>query len=203
MQIAASALSNADAYKLLTGAVVPRPIAWVTSMSSPERTNAAPFSAFTFVSNKPPMVGVSIGRLSGVLKDTARNINETEEFVVNIADRKLLPELHMSATEYPPEISEVDELGIELAPSTLIATPRIAAAPISMECRLHRVLEFGELKSNFFVGEVVMFHIRDGLAVDGKIATKDLDPIARLGGPNYVELADVITMHAVHKSINE
>lgn len=202
MQIAADTLSNAEAYKLLTGVVVPRPIAWVTSMSSPEHTNAAPFSAFTFVSNKPPMLGVSVAKLAGVLKDTARNINETGEFVVNIADRKMLPELHMSATEYPPEVSEIDELGIELAPSALISTPRIAKAPISMECRLHQVLEFGELKSNFFVGEVVMFHIRDGLAVDGKIATKDLDPIARLGGPNYVDLADVVTMPTVYKSIN-
>ena len=72
-----------------------------------------------------------------------------------------------------------------------------------MECRLHQVLEFGDLKSNFFIGEVVLFHIRDGLAVDGKIDTKDLDPIARLGGPNYVDLGDIVTMPTVPVTINK
>ena len=203
MQIEPDALSNAEAYKLLTGIVVPRPIAWVTTMSGETLTNAAPFSAFTFVSNKPPMVGISIGRYLGGFKDTARNIRESQEFVVNIADTPMLHQLHMSSAEYPPDVSEIDELDIGLAPSTLIETPRIAAAPVSMECRLHQVLEFGDLKSNFFIGEVVLFHIRDGLAVDGKIDTKDLDPIARLGGPNYVDLGDIVTMPTVPVTINK
>jgi flavin reductase (DIM6/NTAB) family NADH-FMN oxidoreductase RutF len=203
MQIDPDTLSNAEAYKLLTGMVVPRPIAWVTSMSGPDMTNAAPFSAFTFVSNKPPMVGISIGRLLGGFKDTARNIRESKEFVVNIADTPMLQQLHMSSAEYPPDVSEITELGIELAPSTLIETPRIAAAPISMECRLYQMLEFGELKSNFYIGEVVLFHIRDGLSVDGKIDTKDLDPIARLGGPNYVDLGDIVTMPTVPVTVNK
>jgi len=203
MQIEPDALSNAEVYKLLTGIVVPRPIAWVTTMSGEKLTNAAPFSAFTFVSNKPPMLGISIGRYLGGFKDTARNIRESQEFVVNIADTPMLHQLHMSSAEYPPDVSEIDELDIGLASSTLIETPRIAAAPVSMECRLHQVLEFGDLKSNFFIGEVVLFHIRDGLAVDGKIDTKDLDPIARLGGPNYVDLGDIVTMPTVPVTINK
>lgn len=197
MQIKAETLSAEAAYRLLTGAVVPRPIAWVTTLSGPERTNAAPFSAFTFVSNKPPMIGVSIGRKAGVPKDTARNIRKNREFVVNIADRGMLNELHLSATEYPPDVSETAELSIELAPSIRIATPRIAKAQVSMECRLRRVLEFGEMRSNFFIGQIEMFHIRDGLAVDGKIDARRLDPIARLGGPNYAELGDVVTMPVI------
>ena len=134
---------------------------------------------------------------------TSRARARVTEFVVNIADTPMLHQLHMSSAEYPPDVSEIDELDIGLAPSTLIETPRIAAAPVSMECRLHQVLEFGDLKSNFFIGEVVLFHIRDGLAVDGKIDTKDLDPIARLGGPNYVDLGDIVTMPTVPVTINK
>ncbi len=203
MQIDPNTLSNAEAYKLLTGMVVPRPIAWVTSVSESGLINAAPFSAFTFVSNKPPMVGISVGRFQGGFKDTARNIRESKEFVVNIADTPMLHQLHMSSAEYPPDVSEVSELNIDLAPSAEIGTPRIAKAPVSMECRLHQILEFGELKSNFYVGEVVLFHVRDGLAVDGKIDTKVLDPIARLGGPNYVDLGDIVTMPTVPVTVNK
>ena len=203
MQIDPNTLSNAEAYKLLTGMVVPRPIAWVTSMSGSGLVNAAPFSAFTFVSNKPPMVGISIGRFLGGYKDTARNIHENKDFVVNIADTPMLEQLHLSSAEYPPDVSEIEALDIKLAPSELIKVPRIAKAPVSMECRLHQVLELGDLKSNFFIGEVLMFHIRDGLAVDGKIGTKDLDPIARLGGPNYVDLGEIVTMPVVPVTVNK
>jgi flavin reductase (DIM6/NTAB) family NADH-FMN oxidoreductase RutF len=203
MQINPDTLTNAEAYKLLTGMVVPRPIAWVTSMFGSGLVNAAPFSAFTFVSNKPPMVGISIGRFQGGYKDTARNIHENKDFVVNIADTPMLEQLHLSSAEYPPDVSEIDALGIELTPSELIPVPRIAKAPVSMECRLHQVLELGDLKSNFFIGEVLLFHIRDGLAVNGKIDTKDLDPIARLGGPNYVDLGDIVTMPTVPVTINK
>lgn len=119
-------------------------------MSADGLTNAAPFSAFTFVSNKPPMVGISVGRFLGGYTDTARNIHENKDFVVNIADTPMLEQLHLSSAEYPADVSEIDELGIELAPSELIKVPRIAKAPVSMECRLHQVLELSDLKSNFF-----------------------------------------------------
>ena len=186
---------DADAtYKLLSGVVVPRPIAWVTTISPGEVVNLAPFSAFTFVSSRPPMVAISIGRKAGVLKDTARNIRDRKEFVVNIADWSLLEKLHLSATEYPPDRSEVDELGLATVPSERVAPPRLAAAPVSLECRLHQAMEFGELKTALVVGEVLLFHVRDALCVDGKIRTSELHPIARLGGPNYATLGQVVTL---------
>lgn len=198
MDILAQRLDAEAAYKLLTGVVVPRPIAWISTISPNGGINLAPFSAFTFVSNKPPMIGISIGRKGGVLKDTARNIRERREFVVNVADFSLLEALHLSAEEHPPEISEAEVLGLETAASRLIATPRIAAAPIALECRLHQIIEFGELKTAFMVGEVLNFHFREGLCVDGKVQTADLHPIARLGGPNYATLAEAVTLRAVH-----
>ena len=199
MDIAPETLSIEATYKLLTGCVVPRPIAWVTTLSDDGRINAAPFSAFTFVSNRPPMVGVSIGKKVGVLKDTPRNILARREFVVNIGDLNLLDQLHLSAQEYPPDVSEVEELDIEVLPSVRIKTPRIAKAPVSLECTLNQVVSFNK-KTGFYVGEIVNFHIRDGLLKNGKIETAELNPICRLGGPNYATLGDIITKKTIFVS---
>jgi flavin reductase (DIM6/NTAB) family NADH-FMN oxidoreductase RutF len=200
MEILAADLQAEAAYKLLTGIIVPRPIAWVTTLSPNGRVNAAPFSAFTFVSSHPPMVGINIGRRAGAYKDTARYIMERQEFVVNIADESLLEPLHFSAVEHPPEISETEHLGLEVCPSKLIATPRIAAAPISLECRVERILEFGTAKSQFIVGEIVMFHVRDSLYRSGKIETSELKPVCRLGGPNYAKLGEIVRMKPIGAS---
>ena len=194
MEFAASTLGPEAMYKLLTGIVVPRPIAWVSTLSPGGGVNLAPFSAFTFVSNKPPMLGINVGRKAGVMKDTGNNIHATGEFVVNIPDDSMIEPVHLSAVEHPPEISEAELLGLAVAPGTHIRTPRLAQAPISMECRLHRAIAFGDTGSEFMVGEIVAFHIRDGLYVNGKIDTAKLRPICRLGGPNYAKLGEIVSM---------
>jgi flavin reductase (DIM6/NTAB) family NADH-FMN oxidoreductase RutF len=186
-----------QAYRLLTGIVVPRPVAWVTTLSSTGTVNLAPFSAFTFVSPKPPMLAISVGRRAGVYKDTARNILATEEFVVHIADQPLLEPLHMSSTEHPPDVSEVEALGLATHASVHVKPPRLSSAPIAMECRLRHCIEFGETRSRLLVGEVVLFHFRDGLLDNGKIETKALNPVCRLGGPRYATLGDIVTMQPV------
>src|ERR1041384_106706 len=160
-------LSADESYKLLTGVVVPRPIAWVTAIAANGGINLAPFSTFTFVSPKPPMLAFSVGRRGGVYKDTARNILAAEEYVVHIADRPLIEAVHASAVESPPEVSETETLGLETAPSLHVKPPRVVAAPIAMECRLRQCLEFGETRSRLIVGEVVAFHFRDGLMNGG------------------------------------
>ncbi len=185
-------LPGEAAYKLLCAVVVPRPIAWVSTRSASGCSNLAPFSCFTFVSHRPPMLGVSIGRRQDGFKDTARNIHETREFVVHIGDETLLDALHSSGAVLPPEISEADLLGLELAPSRLVAPLRVARAPIAMECRLHKVVDFGV--NQFFVGEVLLFLIREDLAANGKVDARRLRPIARLGGPNYSTLGEIIAM---------
>ncbi|MEN4917897.1 flavin reductase family protein [Achromobacter spanius] len=197
MHFPASDLNPEQTYRLMSGIIVPRPIAWISSVNASGVVNLAPFSCYTFVSNQPPMIGVNIGRKAGERKDTGRNIMEHGHFVVNIADETLLDPLHESAQEHPPEISEAELLGLDVLPGAVIATPRLAAAPISLECRLHSVTPFGNTGAEFFVGEVVMFHIRDGLMQDGKIDTGKLRPICRIGGPNYASLGQIITKRGI------
>ncbi len=200
MLIDPDALNPEATYKLLTGSVVPRPIAWVTTRSPGGGVNLAPFSAFTFLSTKPPMLGISVGRKDGLMKDTGNNILATGEFVVHIPDASLLAAVHQSSIEYPADVSEVDVLGLATTASVRIGTPRLSAAPIAMECRLHQSIPFGVTGSALMVGEVVAFHFRDGLVVDGKVDTRALDPICRLGGPNYATLGEVVRMTPVART---
>jgi flavin reductase (DIM6/NTAB) family NADH-FMN oxidoreductase RutF len=200
MRIDPAYLDPETAYRLITGVVVPRPIAWVTSLSGDGIVNLAPFSAFTFVSPKPPMLAISVGRKGKTYKDTAQNILNNEEYVVHIVDSSLMNAVHESSTEHPPEVSEVEELRLSTLPGERIKVPRLAAAPIAMECRFRQCLEFGETRSRLIVGEVLVFHIRDGLLNNGKIETEALDPIARIAGPRYARLGEIVTLKPVFQT---
>jgi flavin reductase (DIM6/NTAB) family NADH-FMN oxidoreductase RutF len=200
MQIDPAYLDPETAYRLITGIVVPRPIAWVTSLSGSGILNLAPFSAFTFVAPKPPMLAISVGRKAGIYKDTAQNILNNEEYVIHIADSSLMNAVHESSTEHPPDVSEVEELRLSTLPGERIKVPRLAAAPIAMECRFRQCLEFGETRSRLIVGEVLVFHIRDGLLNNGKIETEALDPIARIAGPRYAKLGEIVTLKPVFQT---
>lgn len=200
MRIDPSELGAEKIYRLMTGIVVPRPIAWVTSLSPKGVLNLAPFSAFTFVSQKPPMLAISIGRKGRIYKDTAHNILDSEEYVIHIADTPLVNAVHESSVEHPADVSEVELLKLETLPSAFIKVPRLAAAPVAMECRFRQCLEFGEARSRLIVGEVVMFHLRDGLVQNGKVETSALDPIARIAGPRYARLGEIITLQTVFQT---
>ena len=200
MRIDPDGLDPERTYRLMTGIVVPRPIAWVTTLTPLGGVNLAPFSAFTFVSNHPPMIGINVGRKAGVMKDTGVNILRDREFVVNIPDASQIGAVHESSVEYPPEVSEVEALGLATTPSERVAPPRLAAAPVAMECVLHRSIAFGRTGSEFMVGEVVAFHVRDDLVEDGKVDTARLAPICRLGGPNYALLGEIVGMRTVAQS---
>lgn len=191
-KIFSSSLDGAGAYKLLTGVVVPRPIAWISTRSGAGITNIAPFSCFTFVSSDPPMVGFNCGLRHGARKDTARNIAETGEFVVNVVDDGLLEQVHQSSADYAADVSELDVLGLECAPCDTVAVPRVLACAINLECTLDQIVPFGRAGSEFFVGEIRLFHIRDGVMADGKVETAALRPLARLGGPVYGKLGEII-----------
>src|SRR5580692_9156367 len=157
MRIDSSELGAEQAYRLITGIMVPRPIAWVTSLSDTGVVNLAPFSAFTFVSPKPPMLAISVGRKAGIYKDTAHNILSTQEFVVHIADSTLMEAVHESSAEFPSDVSEVEQLKLDTLASEQIKPPRVARAPIAMECRFRQCIEFGETRSRLIVGEIVLF----------------------------------------------
>ncbi|HKO09373.1 MAG TPA: flavin reductase family protein [Alphaproteobacteria bacterium] len=195
--IEARNLSAARAYALLVGIVVPRPIAWITSTDSLGRVNAAPFSCYTFVCNNPPMIAVNIGRRGGAEKDTERNLRATGSFVVNVVTEELIAPMHESSREYAFGTSEPELLSLELVPSQRVGPPRIARSPIALECVLDRIIELGQAPNALVIGEVVVFHIADELLADGRIDVRRFRPLARLGGPLYARLGEIITMPSV------
>lgn len=186
-----------EMYRLMSGIVVPRPIAWISTLSESGLVNLAPFSCFTFVSNSPPMIGVNIGRKAGKEKDTARNIRRAGDFVVNIGNLSMTDLIHRSAIEFPEDESEVEALGLETLASVDIAAPRLKIAPISLECRLERIISFGDTGAEFFVGEVSRIHVNDDLYDEGRIETVRLDPVCRIAGPHYAGLGEIITKQAI------
>jgi len=177
-----------ETYKLLTGMIVPRPVAWITSLSANGTVNLAPFSAYGLVTHSPPMLMVTIGKRDGERKDTGRNIVERREFVVNVARYADAVMLHDSSVDLAYGESEISHLGLETVPSVAVAVPRLATSEAAMECRLREKLEYPDVDSIVLLSDVVSFHVRDGLIRSGKIDTRELDPLARIGGPNYAGL---------------
>lgn len=193
MQFSAKDISPATAYKLLVSTVVPRPIAFVTTQSAGGVTNAAPFSFFNAMGSEPPVVnlGFQPGE-AGALKDTPRNILDTGEFVVNIVDEALADQMNKAAAALPFGQSEIVHADIGTRGSVSVAPPRIAAAPVSMECRLFHDLELPG-GGHIITGEVVEFHLRDDL-IDSleplRINLDKLGAISRLSGPLYGRITD-------------
>lgn len=181
MQFDTAQHSHADNYKLLVNLVVPRPIAWVTSVSESGVVNLAPFSFFNAVSGAPLYLMFSVGRRNnGELKDTARNILHNREFVVHMVDEALIDAMNISGADLLPEESEVAAAGLQLAESVHIKPPRLAAAQAAMECRLHQVLELGQ--NHVFIGEILMFHVADHLLGE-RMRIYGFTPIGRMGSP--------------------
>lgn len=199
--IDASSLDASAAYRLLTGVVVPRPVAWITTRSAEGVANLAPFSAFTLVANDPPMVGVNIGLRAGKLKDTAANIEATGEYVIHIPSWGMHEQVHESSEVHPPHVDEADLLGLQTVPGDVVTVPRLRDAPVALECRLDRVVSFGRAGARFTVGEVVRFHVRADLLVDGKVDTVALDPAARIAGPSYARIGETARLRPVSTAI--
>jgi flavin reductase (DIM6/NTAB) family NADH-FMN oxidoreductase RutF len=188
--IAASEMDTATAYRLLCGIVVPRPIAWITSISESGVVNAAPFSSYNYVAHSPPMLAVNIGSRNGSLKDTARNIERGREFVVNVATVANMEIMHQTSAEFSPETSEAQALGIELLPSHQVQPPRIAMSPVQMECRLNQIVRLGRLNT-LYIGEVVAFHLSSDVYDGRHVDSVKMQPVARLGGPFYAALGEI------------
>ena len=182
MQFDPALHSPADNYKLLTNLVVPRPIAWVTSLSQSGVVNLAPFSFFNAVGSDPLYVIVSVGRHdNGELKDTAKNIQSNGEFAINMVTEELLDAMNISAADFPPDHSELDAAHLQTEPSIHIKTPRIAQAQVSLECKLFSAQGLGA--NTLFIGEVVMFHVADHL-IGPRLHVDNFAPIGRLGSPS-------------------
>ena len=189
-------LSPAERYKLLGGLVVPRPIALVTTRDRDGRANAAPFSFFNVLAEEPPLVVLGLGiSTAGGAKDTTNNIRDSGEFVVNLVDEPLAEAMNLCAIDLPPEVSELDLADLELLPGEAVAPGRIAAAPVSMECRRYVTLQPGP-ERYVVLGEVLVLHVRDGILDPARLRV-DRDayaPIGRLFGGGYVRTRDRFEM---------
>ena len=197
MNIAAAGRAGRDNYKLLIGAVVPRPIAWVSTLNGDGSVNLAPFSFFQAVASDPPTVIVSVGRRSnGDWKDTALNALERGEFVVNTVNVDVREAMNESSRDYPYGESELPPAGLTTAPSAVVETPRVAEAPIALECRLTQTVSIGQAPTDYMVlfGEVVGFYVRDDLYFDGKIDPLRLQPLGRLAGNQYSKPGEIIEL---------
>jgi flavin reductase (DIM6/NTAB) family NADH-FMN oxidoreductase RutF len=182
MQIDPKLHVKSDNYKLLTNLIVPRPIAWITSLNDVGIVNLAPFSFFNAVGADPIYIVVSIGvNDKGGPKDTARNIRSAGEFVVNLVTEELFDAMNLSAADFPPDESELEAAGLHCAPSIHVRVPRVLEAQASLECRLHSSQALGE--NTLIIGEVVMFHVADHL-IDQRMHVGNFAPIGRLGSPS-------------------
>jgi flavin reductase (DIM6/NTAB) family NADH-FMN oxidoreductase RutF len=189
-------LPQPQRYKLLVGLVVPRPIALVTSVGPDGIVNAAPFSFFNVFSEEPPLVVLGLqSRPDGTIKDTPANIRETGAFVVNLVDEALAEQMNICAVDFPRDESEIDAAGLDLCAGIAVPVPRIASAPVALECRHYMTLEVSR-ERRLCIGEVVYLHVRDGI-VDPRNLRVDIAayrPVARLHGNYYARLGEIFQL---------
>jgi len=190
-------------YKLLIGSVVPRPIAWVSSVDADGVRNLAPFSYFMAITHDPPTVAFSSGPRGADIgggvrgkKDTLHNVEVTREFVVNVVDDALAEAMNVTSGDYAADVDEFTKAGLEAASSVKVRAPRVAAAPVSMECRLAQIIPVGNLPHHLIVGEIVHVHVRDDVfdPATGRLDMHRLKPVGRLAGHLYTHVHDIFEM---------
>ncbi len=189
-------MEPASAYKLFQSLVAPRPIAWVSSIDSRGRINLAPFSFFNAVATKPLIVMLAIGRKGSTPKDTLKNLEETGEFVINIVSEELAEAMNITSGDWPPEVNEFEILQLTSLPSIDVKPPRVADAPAAMEAKVRQIVPVEGTSSTLVLGEVVRFHLREGiLRPNGLVDALLSKPVARLGDNEYATLGHVFTMN--------
>ena len=194
MQFDPSTLEQTAIYKLLISSVVPRPIAWVSSYDAAGVPNVAPFSYFMAITDSPPSIAFSCSPRAGAKKDTLRNVEAMSEYVVNIVDDDRAEQMNVTSGEYAPEVDEFALTKLTAVPGVKVKAPRVAEAPISMECKLVRILPVG--KANLIIGEVVQWHVRDDIydAATGRFDMHKLKPLGRLTGNLYSHIHQIFEM---------
>lgn len=189
--------SERENYKLLIGSIIPRPIAFVTSMSKEGILNGAPFSYFSIVSANPPMISLSIQRKEGHQKDTARNILATKEFVVHIVDDTNVEKVNKTAAILPPEQSEIQLANLTPITSKKLSIPGVKEAKVRMECILENSLQLGRNETpncDLIIGRIVQYHIDEDIYEQGRIDPIGLSAISRLAGNDYAKIGEIFTI---------
>jgi flavin reductase (DIM6/NTAB) family NADH-FMN oxidoreductase RutF len=195
MNVSPSNLSHNELYGLILNSVAPRPIAWVSTLSASGQANLAPFSFFNCVCIEPPLLAFAPGlrtprqpgSTDGEAKDTLRNVRETKEFVINIVTYDLAEAMNKTSGEYDASVNEFELAQVAAAPSQVIKVPRVAASPVSFECRLYQILDFSPSpkSSSLVIGEIVSIHVDEAHIKEGKLDRNSLDLIGRMGGIQY------------------
>ena len=194
LSIDPATMSERENYKFLIGSIIPRPIAFVTTISKDGVLNGAPFSYFNIVSSNPPMISLSIQRSAGRQKDTARNIIDSKEFVIHIVDEHNVEKINKTAANLPPDQSEIDLAKLTPIDSVKISVPGVKEAKIRMECSLEHSLELGGLDTtgcDFIIGKVVQFHVENDIYENGRIDPRGLAAVSRLAGNNYAKIGEI------------
>ena len=184
------------AYQVLTGAVIPRPIGFISSISAEGVVNLAPFSFFNAICGEPPMV-MFCPMNRHPAKDTLLNVKATGEFVANIVSREIAEQMNLTAADYPPDVDEFSACGLTAVPSDLVRPPRVLESPVNMECKVVHIIEVSNKPwgGTVIIGEVIRFHVRDSIIDKDMFIDPDkLDPIARMGGPSYSTIHDRFDM---------
>lgn len=195
ISIAPDELPPRDAYRLMLSVIVPRPIAWVSTIGADGTLNLAPFSFFNGVGGTPPTVMFSVGLRKGQIKDTLRNVRETGEFVVNLVNEELAEAMNRTSGEWSYNVNEFELAGLATAPSIDVRPPRVAAAPVAMEAKVTQLVPVIGTTSTMVLGRILRYHIREGLLrPNGLVDATLLRPITRLGGDEYATIGRVFSM---------
>ncbi|HYP05681.1 MAG TPA: flavin reductase family protein [Bryobacteraceae bacterium] len=194
MTIDPAAAGPANVYKLMIGAIVPRPIAFVSTLSLAGVPNLAPFSFFTAASANPPVICFApmVRGSDGQQKDTLNNIRETAEFVINIVSEDFASKMNVCSAEFPPDVDEWQKADLTPIPSDCVKPTRVAESRVHMECKLVDIISVSKqpLGGSLVLGEVVRFHVADELFDDYRIDPDLLQAIGRMGGPTYSRTKD-------------
>lgn len=185
-------LNAKERYKLLIGTVIPRPIAFITTVSKEGQRNAGPFSFFNVLTHDPAIVAIGVENYEdGRMKDTSRNIRDTEDFTVHIVDDALARQMEICAIKFGPGVDELTEAGLETVPGEAVKSPRIVTAPAALECRRYMTLEVGKARE-IILGQVLGIHIRADLVDPTRLHVDQIgmDAIGRLGGHSYTRTRD-------------
>jgi flavin reductase (DIM6/NTAB) family NADH-FMN oxidoreductase RutF len=195
MNIRPSELPHKDLYGLILNSVAPRPIAWVSTVSASGQANLAPFSFFNCVCTAPPLLAFATGlrapkrsgSTAGEPKDTLRNVRETKEFVVNIVTYELAEAMNQTSGEYDASINEFELAKIASEPSQIVKVARVAASPVSFECKLYQILDFSSSpeSGSLVIGQIVSIYVDESHMKDGRLDRDSLDLIGRMGGIQY------------------
>jgi len=198
MQFDPQEIDQSAIYKLITGAVIPRPIGWISSISDDGVLNLAPFSFFNAVGDDPPHVMFSTVRPNNSNKDTLNNVLATKQFVVNMVTEDTVERMNTTSQAFLPDENEFELAGLTPIPSVKVKPPRVKESPITMECELvhHYTLENHKYGgATIMVGKIVMFHVDESVLLDNyKINLETYKPVARLAGSNYSKLGEIFSI---------